>query len=84
MDEVKNIDSGLKTRMTLREIGDTVRDAREQKEMTQQELADEVGVNITSISLIENGSNRTGKKLLNTVALHLGITFDLSFPYEEK
>ena len=66
--------------MTLKEIGQRVRDAREQRGLTQVELAKQVSINPTTLSLIETGSRRNGKELLDKVADFLNIEFELTIP----
>ena len=70
--------------MTLKEIGEAVCNAREEKGLTQRELAALLGVSEATINLVENGSTRSGKVLLNKIANFFGITFDLTFPYDDK
>jgi transcriptional regulator with XRE-family HTH domain len=66
--------------MTLKEIGQRVKDAREQRGLTQVELAKQIEINSTTLSLIETGSRRNGKELLDKVADFLNIEFELTIP----
>ena len=68
------------TQMTLKEIGQRVKDAREQRGLTQVELAKQIDINSTTLSLIETGSKRSGKELLDKVADFLNIEFELTIP----
>lgn len=74
----------VKRVVNLKEIGVLLKTARKKEKLTQKALAKELGVDVMTISLAENGSDRTGKVLLNRLALRLGVTFDLTFPYEEN
>ncbi len=59
-----------------------VLDARKEKQMTQQELADKVGLNRSEISKIENGNANPSYKMLQRIAAGLGMKVKLEFVNE--
>ena len=70
--------------MSLKEIGALIQAARNEEELTQSQLAEELNVNPMTISLAENGSDRTGKGLLNRLAHRFNLVFDLGFPFDAE
>lgn len=66
--------------MTLKEIGQNVRDARKDKKLSQQQLAELAGTSQPSISDIERGKTKAGADLLNKVVTALGIEVCLTMP----
>lgn len=61
-------------------MGYKVRELREEKNMTQEELAEKSGVSRTIISGLENGTARaTTTKTLLKLAKALGVTVDCLF-----
>jgi transcriptional regulator with XRE-family HTH domain len=49
---------------------------RKQKSWSQQELGDQVGVQITHISRLENGKSQPSVELLRKIAQAFGVTMD--------
>ena len=49
---------------------------RKQKKWSQQELSDQVGVQITHISRLENGKSQPSVELLRKIAQAFGVTMD--------
>lgn len=61
-------------------MGYRIKEVREQKHMTQEELAERSGVSRGTISALENGSMRnTGSKTLLRIASALGVSIDHIF-----
>ncbi len=56
-----------------------VLDARKEKHMTQQELADRAGLHRSEISKIENGNSNPSYKMLQRIADGLGMKVKLEF-----
>lgn len=57
-------------------IGDNIRKYRKQKDMTQEQLADRLGVSYQSVSRWENGATYPDLELLPSIAEMFGITMD--------
>lgn len=64
-------------------MGYKIKELREQKNMTQEELAEKSGVSRTIISFLENGSPNTTSKTLVNIARALDVTIDQLF-YKEN
>ena len=61
-------------------MGYRIKEEREAKKMTQEELAEKSGVSRTTISALENGTMRnTGSKTLLKIANALDTTIDRIF-----
>ncbi len=64
-------------------VGQIISDARKREKVTQQELANRVGINRTFISRIENGSVEPGAglflRILNALGLKFEVTQSLTF-----
>lgn len=61
-------------------MGYKIKEIREQKDMTQEELAEKSGVSRVTISGLENGTDRnTTSKTLIRIASALGVTVDQIF-----
>lgn len=61
-------------------MGYKIKEARRQKNMTQEELSKRSGVSRTTISALENGTSRaTSTKTLLNIARALGITVEELF-----
>ena len=61
-------------------MGYRIKEVREEKNMTQEELAEKSGVSRGTISALENGSMRnTGSKTLLRIASALCVTIDRIF-----
>lgn len=63
-------------------MGYKIKELREEKKMTQEELAEKSGVSRTIISFLENGSPNTTSKTLVSIARALGVTIDQLFHKE--
>lgn len=57
-------------------IGENIRKYRKQKDMTQEQLADRLGVTYQSVSRWENGTTYPDIELLPSISQMLGITID--------
>ncbi|MGW4370770.1 helix-turn-helix domain-containing protein [Nocardia takedensis] len=62
------------------ELGTRIRNARTTKKISQQELADEVGLKRSSIANIEAGRQRSVVHLIALVGQSLSLTPDELFP----
>lgn len=61
-------------------MGYRIKEIREKRGMTQEELAEKSGVSRTTISALENGTERaTMTKTLINLAKALGVTVDAIF-----
>lgn len=61
-------------------MGYRIKEVREQKNMTQEELAEKSGVSRGTISALENGSARnTGSKTLLKIAAALEVSLENIF-----
>jgi len=61
----------------LKEFGGIIRAAREEKGLTQKELADRSGISQVSISFIERGASNVSVLTLEKIAKVLGLTVSL-------
>lgn len=66
--------------MTLKEIGQAVKEARKKAGLNQIALAELAGTSQPSISDIERGKTKAGAELLNKVVTALGIEVCLTMP----
>lgn len=57
-------------------IGDRIRDARKQADMTQQTLAEKINLSVTHVSNLENGNAGTNLQTLFTIADVLDTQFE--------
>jgi transcriptional regulator with XRE-family HTH domain len=57
-------------------LGEALRDIRTQRGMTQEQLASELGVRQSTISMIEIGENSPSVELLIRIARALNVTLD--------
>lgn len=57
-------------------IGDSIKRIRMQKEITQKELADALGVSVQAVSAYETGKRRPRMGTLNRFATALGVTVE--------
>ena len=62
--------------MNQREIGKFISELRKNKKMTQEELAEKLGVNNRTISRWENGNNMPDVSLYKPLCEELGITIN--------
>jgi len=70
-------------------LGTKIQEIRKRKKLTQEMLADEVGIDPKSISKIENGNNYPSAETLTSIAQALGVdvyelfVFKTQISYEE-
>lgn len=57
-------------------IGERIKAARKQADMTQQTLAEKISLSVTHVSNIENGNASTNLQTLFTIADVLGTKFE--------
>ena len=57
-------------------IGENIRDHRRKQDLTQEELAERLGVSYQSVSRWENGTTYPDIELLPAISKLLGITVD--------
>lgn len=63
------------------QIGKRIRRLRKQRELTQEELAEKVGVSTTHVGLVETGKRRMSLKTLQKVANALKVKVKDLIPY---
>ena len=61
---------------TKQEIGDRVRELREEREISQQTLADAIGADKSAISRLESGQRSLAVLELTTLSDLLGVSLD--------
>jgi len=54
--------------LDLKAIGSRIRSVREELNLTQEEFANEVGVNKKTISFVENGHRKPSQEVLSTMS----------------
>jgi len=64
--------------MNLPEIGEAVRKARKAERLTQQQLAAEVRLNPSTISLIESGLTDIGVRKLERICMRLDLSIEVA------
>lgn len=65
-------------------LGKRIKYFREQKNITQEQLAERVGINSRSISLIECGSNFITAQTLTSIANALNVSPKRLFDFEDE
>lgn len=55
-------------------IGERIKKARKEKDMTQEKLAEQIGVSIAFLSRIERGNSQVNLKRLSQICRILGLT----------
>ena len=63
-------------KLNLKMMGFRISTQRRELHMTQEELAEKVGVSVKHISAIETGRTRANIELLYDIATCLGVTID--------
>ena len=65
------------------QIGEVIRKYRKQKELTQEEMGERLGVTAPAVNKWENGNSLPDITLLSPIARLLGISLEelLSFPF---
>jgi transcriptional regulator with XRE-family HTH domain len=63
----------MKKMLTNEEIGDRLREFRKRRGLTQEQLAEKIGVTFQQIQQYENGSSRLNSDRLQQVAIALEI-----------
>lgn len=58
------------------QLGDTLRDLRNEKNLSQNDLAKRIGVNSSTIALYESGERLPSLRRLIRLSLALGVTTD--------
>jgi transcriptional regulator with XRE-family HTH domain len=54
-------------------LGDSIREVRKKRLLTQRELAEKLGVTNTYLSAVENGSRKPSRKLLSKICESLDV-----------
>lgn len=62
-------------------LGRKIQKIRQEKELTQEKLADKVGVSTTWIGYIETGYRRPNLKMIYKIARALGVNVKDIFPF---
>lgn len=65
-------------------IGQTIKQARLKKKMSQSELSRKTGIAQTEISRIESGKRNISMKILNKILSVLNLKITLNFNLKEK
>lgn len=65
-------------------LGKKIKYYREQKNITQEHLAELIGINSRSVSLIECGQNFVTADTLTNVSRALGVSFKKLFDFEDE
>lgn len=68
----------------MKTIGEKIKTLRIQKKMTQQELADKIGVSYTTVSLYESDTRKPSFKAINKIADVFNVTPAYFFDDEQK
>ncbi|HET9471659.1 MAG TPA: helix-turn-helix domain-containing protein [Usitatibacter sp.] len=68
--------AGRKMREAQETVGQRVRRLREERRLSQKELAKRAGISFAFVSRIENGGRKPSLKTLRMLAPHLGVTAD--------
>ena len=65
--------------MNLLEVGSFIKEQRKNRQMSQLELAEKVGVSRSTVIRLENGSiDELGLRKLIAICTHLGLTIDIT------
>lgn len=70
--------------MTLQEVGQEIKKARNAKGWNQQDLADAAELSQATISDIESGKTKAGRDSRVKVLLVLGLQLDIQTPTDEE
>lgn len=62
--------------ITMKEIGDRIRELRTERGLSQKELADKIGVATNTVSQYESGKSKTSINVLAKLAVVLDTTTD--------
>lgn len=66
----------------MQHIGTTIKKIREQKEMTQQQVADLIHMHRSNYSRVETGERELSIEAINTIAKYFGMTIDQLVNFE--
>ena len=64
-------------------IGEVIRENRKRKNMTQEEMANRLGVTAPAVNKWENGNSQPNIMLLAPIARLLNITLDILLSFQE-
>ena len=65
------------------QIGEVIREYRKRKNMTQQEMANRLGVTAPAVNKWENGNSQPDIMLLAPISKLLGVTLDTLLSFSE-
>lgn len=65
-------------------LGDKIKLLREQKRLTQKELADQIGVGQSTIGMIESGKNKGSNETIVKIAKYFGVSVDYLLDTEDS
>ena len=65
-------------------VGENIRALRQRKGLTQEQVAQQLGVTYQAVSKWENGTNTPDIALLPEIAAFFGVTIDALYGREEK
>ena len=66
------------------QTGEVIREYRKRKNITQEEMANRLGVTAPAVNKWENGNSQPDIKLLATIARLLNITLDTLLSFQEE
>jgi len=66
------------------QIGEVIREYRKRKKITQEEMANRLGVTAPAVNKWENGNSQPDIMLLAPIARLLGITLDMLLSFQEE
>ena len=70
--------------MAYKGITDAIAEARTQRNITQQELADRTGIAQTEISRLENGTRNPSIKILQRLAEGMDMNLEICFTPKDE
>lgn len=65
-------------------LNDKIKKLREQKNLTQKQLAEEIGVKQSTIGMIESGKNKGSKDTILKLAKYFNVSVEYLLSTEEK
>ena len=69
--------------MELKQMGKRMRFARQMAELTQEQLAQKIGVSASYLGLIERGARRMNVEMLYDICVQLGVSADVLLGLKE-
>ena len=69
--------------MELKQMGKRMRFARQMAELTQEQLAQKIGVSASYLGLIERGARRVNVEMLYDICVQLSVSADVLLGLKE-